>query len=203
MDGATRQRMRRGNWVRFAHPSKSSRNSRYMRAQRLGHAKVPLPNGLSKGHFTNIAKVLASSVMACAGHIPLTQWEHRRYPCYTLALFCLRRPRGRFRERPLSSVRNRQCASSLAPIGASTCALPLLTGLSTPAVHRTAPVSAPRASGDRRPATPEPCVPPVSAGRGPGFPPNPPLRTKRRTRLTRHPVVQSRGADIVSAPNRG
>ena len=34
-----------GNWVRFAHPSKSSRNSRHRRAQRLGHAKVPLPNG--------------------------------------------------------------------------------------------------------------------------------------------------------------
>ena len=45
---------------------------------------------------------------------------------------------------PLSSVRNRKSASSLAPIGASTRAFPLLTGLSAHAVHWTACVSAPR-----------------------------------------------------------
>ena len=45
---------------------------------------------------------------------------------------------------PPSSVRNRKSASSLAPIGASTRAFPLLTGLSAHAVHWTACVSAPR-----------------------------------------------------------
>ena len=44
----------------------------------------------------------------------------------------------------LSSVRNRKCASFLAPVGASTCAFPLLTGPSTHTVHWTLFVSAPR-----------------------------------------------------------